>query len=793
MQENFIVVNGNKIAVDDKIQFERNSPFDDKETLTVDGTTYSTRGSYSMPFSFVLSGPDILALGIPTSLQAVGQPTTFNGVSFISRGFKVAIGQLVIKKVDIDLNTYSAKVECVFFYQAAKYVDLINNLKVNTLKMDGIRTIAATAPHLGYGVINRFTSPYLVEAAYINPSGPFTPTLSSQMNVYGRDTDIYATAITTGGDPYICFPFIRVPDENATDGFRTINYWDTDANAHFSSSFKAHNITSGAIQRIPDSGVSILPLNEYFKLDNSVIPMYYYWQILKHCFSEFGYKLDTSTGLLADPQFRKLVLVNTYDILNDWLVYTENINDSGQSFNTGYYQDTTTIDPSHHLTDMLITDFLHDFNVKFNCYFKFDGANVSVVYSELNNIDTQIGIENPISPKVMREPNITDPGMILGYELGDKAYDAVKAFTTPITTLPEPTAPIPLATGTLYIDPITNSLDKRVNLLNTDADRIADNLIPYDSEAQAGSSGDHSYSLQLPPVTQAYSNYSAPNDPSATRGVAQYGFMAVMPLDVQVFPTVVASYQYTTDSFINEAFDRTLGAVSFNVPNSTTSEKWFCFGTTLDFAATPPAAGTLNIKVWCQYGTITIDLPLTDSVTGNSGLPSGGGSLTVYNDTTIVIAHPTGTSWNIIINRDPAYMQTYALTDVNADARAGSAGFYSGFYWGVMGVGDMIMNGKSFPYISNHNFAPGAASPRLGWFSLSPVGSFGLVATFWRLFVNMFVLNEKRTFYVAIPLHDIVSFDFRRAVLINGRKYYISKISYSLPYVNYAMVDCWCI
>ncbi|MCW3127217.1 MAG: hypothetical protein JWO03_2875 [Bacteroidetes bacterium] len=785
MEPNYIQYKGKNIAVNADIQFEVNSPFDDKETLTIDGTTFSTRGQYSLPFTFQCSGVDLAALGHPQLLQRIGTSYTLDDVTLISRGVTIGPGQIVITKVQQNKNLGTVTIEANFYFQSGIFYDRVLGKKVNSLLMDGKRTITATGSRqnfTGSGV--SFTDPMVIDIYEFNTDGSNgTDYFPASVHPSSSMTDSYATTITTAGDDYICFPTIYVPDDNVDSGFRYINYWYWSASRHASVAAHAKTIGAGAAGAAFNSTITGYTCSEVEKLNNSIVPMYFYWQILKHCFSEFGYTLDMSNGILADEQFRKAAIVNTWDILNDWMVMLNNINDTGESFFSGYYQDTTTIDPANHLPDMDILDFLTNFSTEFNLIYIFKGNKVTIRHNQLGK---PVEKEMTVGPEILSEPNITQPGVSISYNTssGD-VYADLKNFTDTVKKLPEPSNPLPLVHLVKYINPLDNSIEQRINTGDTDKDYLCQNLIPYSDVAPG-----HTFTLELPPVTQKMQAYA---DLSPDLTETEYKvFMPVMALDVQVFPTVQVLYDFVRDSFDTYVQQITglwlLGDGSHPHPSAPTDV----------FSATGGAQIQISF-------TDTLLVPLVVHIlqgpfTSNPVVEEGDGSVVItgphgpYSAGDIVTVTQTSTGhFHISVEHRPRYTQTYSLDTQSDDTRGGSATFHTGFYWGLQGTGELVAAGKTFPYMSNHDYAPGQAFPRIGWFSLALVGEHGLVANFWKGFINQFTLNEKRTFNAPMPLHEIMAFDFSKAKIVDGRRYYVSRISFQLPHIRDAIVEIWCI
>ena len=364
MTGNWIEINGIQIAVPDGLLIATNSPLEDSSFLYVNGNKISETGEQGFEIELNVSADQLPAIGMPQLLQKSFVKKYINNVSLYSDGTLVTSGSIFITSTDYNDNTKTVKCQGLFFNFASAFVNAITTRRVNQLNIGGVRVIDGmtdylTGPTLPDPSVRRAPSGYTTSDYPIWPQTDFN--IANSADRYGTATADYAAQVTLNGDPgaddngdILCFPPYMVID--SSNGNTLVNGWDP-VN-HFYPSVYTQEDTSGVFDNP----------NYYQDLGAHIVPMYYYHQIIRHCFSDFGYTLHDPDRLLEDAHLRRLVMVNNFDILNAVTIARMNM-DKTVTTTVGYWQRTTLISPANHLPADLILDFLKDFMVKFNCYF----------------------------------------------------------------------------------------------------------------------------------------------------------------------------------------------------------------------------------------------------------------------------------------------------------------------------------------------------------------------------------------------------------------------------------------
>ena len=452
MEKNWLIINGWKIVIEGPVQIESTSPFSDKTYVFFAGSKLSTRGESSYPFQVAFSPEDLSKVGYPHLAQNTSvRNLRIQNVELYSNGVQRFKGILILTSIRPNLNTGYVKAEGLLFDPISDFVNQINNKNVNELPMGGVRVIEdldgddhtpmnyytnpmypggaapGTVPTSAFAGINKmFGSTPSFSFTYPEITNNEQPYFSIKSNSNsGQHTDLcgtstadYAAIVTLNGDPeadehggLICFPTIFVPDEQ--DGDTWLNFWDPTGLNYYPCAVSCPDNTTG---------VDIYADNVYQDMGNHIVPMYYYHQVVRHCFSDLGYKLVDDSGLLSDPHFKRLVLVNNFDILNVMTISYTN-SDGSKNRTVGYWQGRTLINPKNHLPADTVQTFLLDFMVKFNCYFEFSNGNAYLRAGNFNKVDREF---KDYHPEPLIEDTL-DTGITLAYDFpSDKQYDNVK-------------------------------------------------------------------------------------------------------------------------------------------------------------------------------------------------------------------------------------------------------------------------------------------------------------------------------------------------------------------------------
>lgn len=500
--------NGEKVAIDNNIPLEIYSPFLDRENKTLsNGKNINPQGSISPSFQFISDGYMQKILDHIDKPTVKGRAREIKGIKLFSDGTFIDKGSLFVDEINTDLNNGVSQFSLsMILGDADDYLELVRDKKLSDLSMGGAIAIPGGDITAGAGSWgNIFASPFPptgdnpdlfeLQANFVSKSAvgvmpiPGTILRADIFTDRGYDnhaaTAKYATDVVDSGHDLFCFPTVIAYNDSNDAGFQTINYWNPD-----DERFNTYRSAIHTDPSIPGESFTI-----YRKLDNPIVPMFYWLPVLRAIFSEFGYTLKDD-WLFDDAQFKKLFFMNTYSVIKSTLIFCVNIyNHDGVDFDVCYYEEDTTIEPKNHLPQESITDFMADFCLKFNCYFDVKGKEVTIIHNELDKEPqgefTEIG-----SKRKIRLPKNT--GLKLQYDLTDESYKQESLVTTAYTDLPDETAEADLPDGDLYIVTDFNVIYQKSPDENP---RIANNIIPYNS----GNAKE--YTMKFTPINCAITNY----------------------------------------------------------------------------------------------------------------------------------------------------------------------------------------------------------------------------------------------------------------------------------------------
>ena len=815
---NWIEKDGVRIAMPASISIQTNSPLSDKTYVFFSGNKISKRGDNTYPFTVTLSEQDLSALGSPHIIQRLVQGSRITGWSLYSDGTLVGTFSILCTDITRDLNGSGAIVEMLLYNPVSDFVNAISAKKVNDLLMDGVRVIDQATNYL--------TGPTLPGVAYVNVNNapvdtfregseayPSISTPTGGLDLRGSATADYAAQITLNGDPHemICFPTMYIVDDSNGNGW--LNYWDPLGGNNY---YPCYAYT-------PD--VSLTGLQNAFSkyavtdMGNHIVPMYYYHQVIRHCFSEFGYVLRDESGILDDPHFRRLVLVNNFDIINAMTVSLKN-SDATNTRSVGYYQRTTAIIPKNHLPSDTIQDFLNDVMVKFNCYFEFNGQYVTIRFGDFNNISREL---QAYSSKY-KESRTLDTGVTIAYDFpSDKQYDSIKkvgeimdaaqtekvfagGFNTvyPVATITDTPAPYPSDEYFAILAVDTNRL--AFTIAGTGLNFFTNNLIPL-------TLGSDNVRSDSPSV-----NTNLPNQQNTSSFNLKYPPVGNMsPVVPGGYPGV--RYILNEDQYTGHSQDDILagtGGFSFNIEK----DLFFVFGDSVIItgylSGSPlvagPKTGTVSSYV-PSSGRIVVNIltdpigfsfnnwvvtkddlrnkyvmcPIMEAAISNAqpqdmlyqqNIPAGSTS-TLYD--------PVGDDFS----EDGAWIYVLALDNVGVSipylpgnwiTRKNDTIIESGFFWGLYETTDLVGTGDSIPVLTGYQSIYKNTSVDPGWFNLSLQGPVNLVQVFWKGFINQFINNRKFTITVYEPVSDTRRHKFNNAVLWRGIRLYVSEQNADIPY-----------
>lgn len=495
MSDNYIEINGEHIGIGGKVDVERNSPFFDREEkVLTDGRRINPQGDFATTATVISNGRLQSVLGHIDKMTFRGQPREISGAKLFSRGRLIDKGTVFIDEIEKDLNSHASKYSLNFIMgELVNYLDLVGDKTLKELTLNGIINIPggveswpdATVPFQKPGdetllfVVAGASGSVPPVIQYGDPFANWTDTATS----VEMKTAVYANDIAENGHDYFCFPsMIAYQDDRNEDGSRkfiAINRWD----GYSFVTYKA----------VTQSDVFDDLWTRFTPTGNALVPMFYYHQVLKHCFTEFGYTLNDD-WLLQDESYKKLFLPNTYNIVRGVLVTIENLYNRDITDDVLYYEKETEINPANHLPDMTITEFLKDVMLRFNIFFDVKDKVVTIIHNELETVQREIKV---VGDKIKIRPE-KKVGLKLAYPLDNAAYDIENKVAEKYTKLADDTEEPSLANGDKYFDRYTNFVYEKAS--GDDVLKF-NNLIPYNS-------GDaKSYTIPLSPVNMKWMNW----------------------------------------------------------------------------------------------------------------------------------------------------------------------------------------------------------------------------------------------------------------------------------------------
>jgi hypothetical protein len=495
---NEVEINGARIRLKDKIQVEYNSPFVDATELIIRTEVKNPKGAYTISENVMLNAEQLRAMGYPHIFAKQGRQFSFGNCDFRSEGIKVDSANIELMDIERDFDSGVVKGNMTVFFSDTGFLDAVEGKTLRDLTMGGAIAVpknpnnktlwpfdtllTRTAPVKVY--------PYVEDTILGNPEnvGPFTP--NHWFNeTYDYDTmsgtSYFATQAVLNGHEMVCFPtFVLKRKNNDGDDEDVIcNWWDEENQRFYDYS---NEWVNAGLFHLDDLGNRI-------SFKNPIIPCYYYHQVIRSCFADFGYTLEPD-WLLDDQYFKKAYLKNNYDITIESR-YNIRLDDTvGFTFDgiAGLVQEDTEIIAKNHLEDMSIVDFLQDFALSFGINFRITAdKKVTIQHLELQKTATSIKDWG-------RKGKIVNPrlkGITFQYDLSrSETYDYIvdadiktdNVRETP-STFAAPFAP-PLVLGQY-------GLDQNINEVFNNKREQFGNVIPYVSK-----DGEKQFELKITPV-----------------------------------------------------------------------------------------------------------------------------------------------------------------------------------------------------------------------------------------------------------------------------------------------------
>lgn len=524
---NEIEIEGKRFAIENDLDMEHYSPFIDGQEIVLTGETINPRGTFTMMFT-VIGTPELAAiLQHPQLLQQRDRVRTFRNCVLRSNGVRIEAGSIDIYRLPQNLNSRHWKVEMQFYGESATYTDLIGETSLKDLYIhDDILVFGTTVRALlqdiqdGVGSSNFFTNGLPTTTINLDNgelyseggSNAWRWVFDNPDDQYMLGTSWYADQISQGIDPFdtaqasapglgfFCFPcyYADYEDSNLDTMHGMLNHYSYDkAFKYWSVKQQLHTIGEDWVKYVPGR--------------NHIVPMYYYHVVLKACFSKLGY---TVTGeLFNDADFMKLVLPNTYSILREDVLAVENLWGTNTDIQYILYaQDFTTMQSKNHLSDIKVIDFLRDFMLKFNVYFKFNGKQVIVLGNTLERPAVQ---HTAVDPEVVAE--LKDTGGVTvkyNFDSTDTTYDKLIKYRNDVPVdLPEALADTDsdiYPDGQQYIKSAFGVIRTKNASLPLGYDNEVSNLVPYVTGKKKV------LESEVTPVVMKEVDYVSTSDPGST-------------------------------------------------------------------------------------------------------------------------------------------------------------------------------------------------------------------------------------------------------------------------------------
>lgn len=437
MRGNYIQIKNRLYALADKISLQLNSPFTDREDF---------KNSFTYPANLTVPKEMLNDLGNPQMLQGGERIERFDEARILSDGVPIVDGGLFLKRIRRNLNSEKVTMEAFVGNGATNYSAAVRDLTIRDLKLNG---------------------PIEIEGSYTFDPNDWGSYIFSS----GNATTDYAIDVVLNGHEYICFPSFRNRQLNVGKNitFGIANYWDQAAGGF-------RKPTASEISAAHDLYVNDLEFHT--ELPIAIVPCYYWWQVIKHCFTEFGYSVSGDI-FDNDETFRKIYILNSTPIVKPKF-YTWS---SGAGLYCGRYEEmTTVIDPKNHLPNTRIQDFITDFLQHFNL--EADFIDKSVVFRKTELKKSSVDFSEFINPDVEISYEDTTTGVKIEYSYpDDEEYNAVgldnaKERVTSVSEQFDKGA----SSGEDGTYALITSLNKLAVIVDGEArDALLDNLCPYES------------------------------------------------------------------------------------------------------------------------------------------------------------------------------------------------------------------------------------------------------------------------------------------------------------------------
>lgn len=354
-----------------KVSFELNSPAFDRENL---------RSSFTYPISAPDTPRNRRLLDVNGNYQNAKVFDVQKDAVLISNGIAAMRGSVVGKSRNYNVNTLEGKINIALTDDRGAFKLLVENKLLSDLTMNGSVSIG-------------------------DDGIPPLPTVPADLTskIFSQKTTDWANNIVTNGHDYFCFPTYYLITPTIHEGGTLTNY-----DERYCYVCNRYNNTTGLLQPVGvPGGITTV-------YSNVITPMYYYHQVIRHCFKDFGFDLVDEVGILDEADFKKLFLLSNYNILNGHLDFLSYNGGVGGSETLIYCEKATTFEAKNLLPDMSIYQFLNDFMMKFGCWFDIVGR-VAYLRSFVSNAKATLAHKD-IDPKI-EEERVDNLGFIASYQV----------------------------------------------------------------------------------------------------------------------------------------------------------------------------------------------------------------------------------------------------------------------------------------------------------------------------------------------------------------------------------------
>lgn len=483
------------VRLSDQLPVEYYSPFVDAAEIVIGNTRKNPRGAYNISENVLFSKEALQALKLPHLLSKRNRMWKIPGAKLRSDNRLIDSGSVEMLKMRPHLDTGAVKADLTILFNNSDYLEAIGDKTLHDLTMGGNIFIPKNPDNESLWPWDGYQSNLSQRIQYVGPDTWLNLPYSDKALL---GTNWWAKEVVLNGHDLVCFPSFKGRRSDNEDDVVICNWWD-DENQNFYGYSNEFQTNATYVAQL-----AFIANRKSYR--NPIVPCYYYHQVIRHCFSEFGFTLDND-WLLDDQYFKKLHLLNNFSIVRESILYLTGLkNETGGQPLTAFdtddtnallIQEDTEIKPQNHLAKTSIKEFLQDFCLNFGCRFKITGdRKVIVEHLELEKISRNIEKFGP-------EPEIISTrfeGFQLKYNLSvDSSLEKIDGFKKYITSLRE--------TNSQPFSPVLGvneyGLDRSLNTVeNSSLSLYLNNLIPYTVDSDK-----KSFEIAIPPAACSLFHY----------------------------------------------------------------------------------------------------------------------------------------------------------------------------------------------------------------------------------------------------------------------------------------------